>query len=322
MAEQPRARIAVLLSGAGTTMSALLYHSQLDDCPYEIVAVGSNDPDAYGLAIARASGIATFAHRHKGLDRAEHEATMHRSLEEHAPDYIALCGYMRILTADFVERWSGRMLNTHPSLLPDYKGLDTHARAIADGQRNGGCSVHLVTAELDDGPILGQMPVPIMPGDDADSLRRRVQMAEYQLYPQCLADYVSRPFRADWLLERVRELALALPEAEERESHGAPAWRTGGKSGKYFAHFSDRFHGSENIAVLVKLSGQDELAHLCERFPERWFKPAYYGASGWGGLVLNRSGTDWAQVGEWIERSWASLAPKRLSSLRRAADEF
>ena len=308
MADQPRARIAVLLSGAGTTMSALLHHSKLDGCPYEIVAVGGNRPDALGLKIAEADGIATFAHPHKGLEREEHEAQIQQSLESHAPDYIALCGYMRILTPQFVERWEGRMVNTHPSLLPKYKGLDTHQRAIDAGDAEGGCTVHIVTPELDDGPILGQLPVPIMPGEDAESLRRRVQMAEYQLYPRCLAELVSRPFRADWLLDRVRKLALALPEAEERESHGAPGWRTGGKSGKYFAYFNDRHHGSEHIALLVKTSGQDELSSLVEQFPNRWFKPAYYGASGWAGLIL--------------DRSWASVAPRRLASLRRAADEF
>ncbi|ANU08383.1 phosphoribosylglycinamide formyltransferase [Paraurantiacibacter namhicola] len=322
MAETPRARIAVLLSGTGTTMSALLFQSRLPQCPYEIVAVGSNDPTAFGLKVAAAEGIATFAHPHSGMAREDHEALMQASLHEHAPDYVALCGYMRILTPGFVDQWAGRMVNTHPSLLPKYKGLDTHQRAIDAGDSHGGCSVHIVTGELDDGPVLGQLAVPILPGEDEASLRRRVQMAEYQLYPHCLEELVSRPYRADWLLERVRAIALALPEAEERESHGAPAFHTGGKSGKFFAHFSETHHGSEHIAVLVKVSGQDELATLVEQFPKTWFKPAYYGASGWAGLILNRADTDWEHVAEWMHRSWAGVAPKRLAGLQRAAEQF
>src|SRR5690606_35648272 len=121
-------------------------------------------------------------------------------------------------TAGFVDKWAGRMLNTHPSLLPKYKGLHTHQRAIEAGDTHGGYSVHVVTAELDGGPLLGQVPVRILPDDTSESLAARVLMAEYQLYPRMLAEYVSRPYRADWLVGRVRELALALPEAEERDS--------------------------------------------------------------------------------------------------------
>lgn len=137
-----------------------------------------------------------------------------------------------------------------------------------------------------------------------------------------LSDYVARPFRADWLLERVRELALALPEAEERDSHGSPGWRTGGKSGKFFAYFNDQHHGSENIALIVKASSQDELLALCEQAPDTYFKPAYYGASGWIGVILNRPDVDWNHVAEWLERSWRSVAPKRLTGLMDAADAF
>ena len=214
------------------------------------------------------------------------------------------------------------MINTHPSLLPKFKGLHTHERAIEAGESHGGCSVHVVVPELDAGPLLGQVAVHILPDDTADTLQSRVQMAEYQLYPRCLADYVSRPFRADWLLERVQQLAMALPEVEERESHGAPGWRTGGKSGKYFAYFNDQHHGSQNTAVLVKTSSQDELLALCEQAPDIYFKPAYYGASGWIGLILNRPGVDWDHVADWLQRSWRSLAPKRLTALMNAADEF
>ena len=317
-----RARVAVMLSGNGTTMSSLLFHSRLPDCPYEIVLVASNVPEARGLKIAEAEGIATFAHSHKGMEREAHEAIMDAALREAGADYIALAGYMRVLTAGFVDGWAGRMLNTHPSLLPKYKGLHTHERAIAAGDSQGGCSVHVVTAELDGGPLLGQVPVHILPDDSADSLAARVLMAEYQLYPRMLADYVSRPYRADWLLDRVRELALQLPEAEERDSHGSPGWRTGGKSGKYFAYFADRHHGAEEIGLLVKTDGPDELAALIERDPETYYRPAYYGASGWVGIVLNRPGVDWEHVGEWLQRSWRAVAPARLTKLLDAADAF
>jgi len=317
-----KAKVAALLSGNGTTMSALHYASKLPDCPYEIVLVASNVPDAPGLQIAAAEGIATFAHDHRGLERRVHEEIMNNALRESGADYLALCGYMRILTADFVAGWEGRMVNTHPSLLPKYKGLDTHQRAIDAGDKYGGCSVHVVTPELDGGPLLGQMPVAILPDDTGDSLARRVILAEYQLYPRMFADYVGRYNRADWLLDQTRVRALALPEAEERESHGSPGWRSGGKSGKYFAYFSDNHHGSGHIGLLVKTDGPDEMAALVEQDPQTYFRPAYYGASGWVGIILNRPDLDWDHVNGWLERSWASIAPKRLAQLHNAADEF
>jgi phosphoribosylglycinamide formyltransferase-1 len=317
-----KARVAVLLSGNGTTMSSLLFHSRLPGCPYEIVLVASNVPEARGLKIAEAEGIPTFAHGHRGMTREAHEAVMDAALREAGAEYIALAGYMRVLTAGFVDKWAGRMLNTHPSLLPKYKGLHTHQRAIEAGDTHGGCSVHVVTAELDGGPLLGQVPVRILPDDTSESLAARVLMAEYQLYPRMLAEYVSRPYRADWLLGRVRELALALPEAEERDSHGAPGWRTGGKSGKFFAYFSDQHHGSEHIALLVKTDGPDELNALVELQPEAYFRPQYYGAAGWIGVILNRPGVDWEQVADWLQRSWRAVAPSRLTRLLDVADEF
>ena len=314
-----KAKIACLLSGNGTTMSALLFHSRLPDSPFEIVLVASNNPDAPGLKIAAAEGIATFSHDHRGMERRAHEEIMDAALRESGAQYLALCGYMRVLTADFVQGWEGRMVNTHPSLLPKYKGLDTHQRAIAAGEKFGGCSVHVVTPELDGGPLLGQVPVAILPEDTPDTLARRVILAEYQLYPRMLAEYVTRPFRAHWLLEKVRALALALPEAQEQESHGTPGWRSGGKSGRYFAYFQDQFHGTPHVAVLVKTSGPDELAGLVESAPQTYFKPAYYGASGWVGIVLNRADVDWDDVAQWLERSWRSVAPKRMARLHDEA---
>ncbi|QDH34391.1 phosphoribosylglycinamide formyltransferase [Porphyrobacter sp. YT40] len=317
------AKIAVLISGAGTNMAALVYASRIADCPYEVVLVASNDPQAAGLALAQAEGIATFALPHRGLTREAHDAAMEAAVLEAGADYIVLAGYMRILSDGFVERWAGRMLNIHPSLLPKYKGLDTHSRAIAAGDSHGGTSVHLVTPELDAGEVLAQIAVPIVAGDTPDTLAERVKLAEHQLYPRAVAEYVSRWRDPAALLERIRSLALALPETDERESHGSPGFRVGGeKSGKFFAYFADQHHGTPHIALLVRTGGMDELLNLVEAQPEVYFKPAYYGASGWIGIILNRPGVDWDAVAEWLERSWRGAAPRRLTRLLDAADEF
>ena len=173
-------------------MAALLYASRLDGAPYEIALVASNDPDAEALALAEAEGIATFALSHKGMAREDHDAAMEDAARKAGADQIALAGYMRILTPAFVRRWKGRMLNIHPSLLPKYTGLDTHARAIAAGDTHGGVSVHLVTEELDAGQVLGRIAVAIRPGETAESLAERVRIAEHQLYPRILAEHVLR----------------------------------------------------------------------------------------------------------------------------------
>jgi phosphoribosylglycinamide formyltransferase-1 len=318
-----KARIAVFISGAGTNMAALVYASRIGDCPYEVVLVASNDPAAPGLALAEAEGIATFALSHKGMARADHDAAMEAAVLEAGADTIVLAGYMRILSEGFVARWVGRMLNIHPSLLPKYKGLDTHARAIAAGDSHAGTSVHLVTSELDAGEVLAQIAVPIVPGDTPESLAERVKLAEHQLYPRAVADYVSRWRDPAALLERVRALALALPESDERESHGSPGFRVGGeKSGRFFAYFADQHHGTRHIALLVRTGSMDELLGLVEHQPEIYFKPAYYGASGWVGIILNRPGIDWDEVAAWLQRSWRAVAPKRLTRLMDIADEF
>ena len=317
------ARIAVLISGAGTNMAALVYASRIAPCPYEIVLVAANDPAATGLKLAEAEGIATFALPHKGLTRADHDAAMEAAVREAGAEYIVLAGYMRILSEGFVERWAGRMLNIHPSLLPKYKGLDTHARAIAAGDSHGGTSVHLVTSELDAGEVLAQIAVPIMPNETPDSLAERVKLAEHQLYPRAVADYVSRWKNPAWLLEQVRARVRGLPETSEQESFGAQGFRVGaGKAGKYFAYFADRPHGHERIALLVKTSGMDELHALIEDQPDSYFKPAFYGASGWIGIVLDRCDLDWDDIAAWLQRSWRSAAPKRLTRLMDAAEAF
>ena len=187
-----RARIAVFASGRGSNMAALLYASLLPGCPYEIVLVASNDPDAEALDLARAENVATFALSHRGLSRADHDAAMERAVREAEADFIALAGYMRILTPAFVQRWMGRMLNIHPSLLPKYTGLDTHARAIEAGDAQGGVSVHLVTEDLDAGEVLGRVAVTIRADETSDSLAERVRFAEHQLYPRVLAEHVLR----------------------------------------------------------------------------------------------------------------------------------
>jgi phosphoribosylglycinamide formyltransferase-1 len=318
-----RARVAILISGSGTNMAALLYAARAADCPFEVVLVASNNPDAPGLALAAAEGVPTFALSHKGMSREAHDAAMEAAIRDAGADTVALAGYMRILSDGFVARWEGRMLNIHPSLLPKYKGLHTHQRAIDAGDAQAGCSVHLVTPALDDGPVLGQTPVAILPGDTAKTLAARVLIAEHQLYARTLAAWVGRERDPDWIRARIAALALALPETHERTSHGAPGWRVGTeKAGKFFAIYFDRHHGEDAIGVMVKTSGMDELLSLCEDQPDLYFKPAYYGASGWIGLKLDRPGVDWAHVGEWLERSWRLNAPPRLTKLMDVAAGF
>ena len=185
-------RVAILISGGGSNMVRLV-ESMTGDHPARPVLVASNDPAAGGLARAAALGVPTAAVDHKpfGPDRAAFEAALLQPLLAAEPDILCLAGFMRILTPAFVERFEGRMLNIHPSLLPAYPGLHTHARAIAAGDAFAGCSVHLVTPELDDGPILGQARVPVEPGDTADSLAARVLAVEHRLYPAVLRRFAE-----------------------------------------------------------------------------------------------------------------------------------
>ena len=190
--KSPRAKIAILISGRGSNMAALVYASRRADCPFEIVLVASNDPDAAGLEFAAAEGIPIYAHSHKGMTRAAFDHLIDVALRDAGAEYVALAGYMRLLSSEFVAGWEGRMLNIHPSLLPKYKGLDTHQRAIDAGDAVAGCSVHIVTEELDGGDVLGQAEVPILPGDSADTLSARVLAEEHRLYPNVLADFATR----------------------------------------------------------------------------------------------------------------------------------
>jgi len=190
MVSRDRVRVAILISGGGSNMAALI-DAAGSDAPYEVVLVVSNDPEAGGLAVARAKGVPAVAihHRPFGKDRAAHEAAIQERLEAADVEVVALAGYMRVLTPWLVGRWTERMLNIHPSLLPKYPGLDTHARAIAAGDTEAGCTIHLVTDGVDEGPVLAQSAVPIIPGDTPASLAQRVLQAEHALYPRALTDY-------------------------------------------------------------------------------------------------------------------------------------
>ncbi|MEJ6395182.1 phosphoribosylglycinamide formyltransferase [Gymnodinialimonas sp. 2305UL16-5] len=182
-------RVAILISGGGSNMVALA-QSMLGEHPARPCVVVSNDPKAGGLAKARSLGIPTASVDHRSFpDRTSFEAALSASLARHRPDILCLAGFMRILTAEFVAQYEGRMLNIHPSLLPKYKGLNTHARALAAGDAEAGCTVHEVTAALDDGPILGQARVPIQPGDTPDDLSARILPYEHRLYPAVLRRY-------------------------------------------------------------------------------------------------------------------------------------
>ncbi len=185
-------RVAILISGGGSNMLALA-RSMTGDHPARPCLVLSNDPEAAGLAKAAALGIPTAAVDHRPFkgDRAAFEAALLPHLEAARPDIIALAGFMRVLTPDFVARFEGRMLNIHPSLLPKYPGLDTHARALAAGDAEAGCSVHVVTPDLDSGPVLGQARVPVLPGDTPESLAARVLKQEHVLYPAVLRRFAA-----------------------------------------------------------------------------------------------------------------------------------
>lgn len=185
-------RVAIFLSGGGSNMKALVA-SMHGDHPARPCVIVSNDAGAGGIAWAAAQGLptATVDHRPFQGDRPAFEAALAHAVKPFAPDLICLAGFMRVLTEGFVAPWQGRMLNIHPSLLPKYRGLNTHARALADGEDIHGCTVHEVTAALDDGPILGQARVPVQPGDTPQTLGARVLKQEHQLYPAVLRRFAA-----------------------------------------------------------------------------------------------------------------------------------
>ena len=317
-----RSRVAVLISGRGSNMAALVYAGRADDCPYEVALVSGDRPDLPGLVLAEAEGIAVERIDSRSLKSAYWD-TLDAALRKARIDVLALAGFMKIIPADFIARWEGRIVNVHPSLLPRHKGLGTHAAVLAAGEKVTGASVHLVTAELDDGALLGQVEVAVLPDDDVETLATRVLIAEHQLYPRILSQFVSRPMSADWIEQRVNALASRLPEVGRKTSHGSPGWSVGAtKTPKLFAILADHHHGEEAVGLLVKASGADEMSGLIEAHPDIYYWPKYYGAGGWLAIRLNRRDVNWDHVGEWLERSWRACAPPRLTKLLRAADEF
>ncbi|MCP1243122.1 phosphoribosylglycinamide formyltransferase [Acetobacter lambici] len=186
--------VAILLSGRGSNATALIKAAQDPAFPARICLVLSNNPDAPGLDMARAAGLPAQAidHRTFGKDRAAHERAIHAALENAGAQAVCLAGYMRLLTPYLTNAWAGRMLNIHPSLLPSFPGLHTHERALAAGVRVHGCTVHLVTEGMDEGPILGQAAVPVLPGDTPDLLAARVLQQEHGLYPLALQHFLTQ----------------------------------------------------------------------------------------------------------------------------------
>lgn len=214
-------RVAILISGRGSNMMSLVEAARAPDYPAEIAVVISNRPDAAGLVWARAAGLSTVALDHTAYPgRAAFETALQSALDDAGTELIALAGFMRLLTAEFTTRWSGRMINIHPSLLPSFKGLHSHERALEAGVRIAGCTVHFVVAEMDGGPIIAQAAVAVRDDDTADSLSRRVLAAEHALYPQALAAVAGGAVR----IEGNRVLAVA---AGRQSDQTPPAWLVG-----------------------------------------------------------------------------------------------
>jgi len=187
-----RVKVGVLVSGRGTNMVALSEYKRREARSYDLALVASNVPEARGLVVARRLGIPIWAHSHKGLEREEFDHRLDLALREADVEVVALAGYMRLLSAEFIDKWRGRILNIHPSLLPAYKGLDTHRRALEAGEIWVGCSVHLVTDELDGGPVLAQARVRVRERETAEMLASRVLKEEHRLYPETLDKFCAR----------------------------------------------------------------------------------------------------------------------------------
>ena len=204
-----RKRTAILISGRGSNMRSLIEAARAPDFPAEIALVASNRPDAPGLAYVKQAGIATAAVDHKiYAGREEFEASLQVLLDIHRIELVCLAGFMRMLTPGFVERWSGRLINIHPALLPAYRGLHTHERALADGVKIHGCSVHFVVPGMDEGPIIAQAAVPVLDDDTVETLSARVLEQEHVIYPQALRIVASGEFTLEG--NRVRSLRPTL----------------------------------------------------------------------------------------------------------------
>jgi formyltetrahydrofolate-dependent phosphoribosylglycinamide formyltransferase len=189
-----KVRVGVLISGRGSNMVALEEWNRRGERSYKIVLIGSNEPEARGLMAAKIFGIPIWADSHKGMEREAFDRLLDSRLKAHEVEVVALAGYMRLLSPWFIGEWKGRILNIHPSLLPDYKGLDTHRRAILAGEQFAGCSVHMVTEELDGGPVIAQAKVRIRERETPEMLAERVLKEEHKLYPEAL-DIFCRTLR-------------------------------------------------------------------------------------------------------------------------------
>jgi phosphoribosylglycinamide formyltransferase-1 len=185
-------RVAIFFSGRGSNMKALIEAAQSPDYPAEIALALSNRADAPGFALAAGLPSVCIPSKDFGGDREAHERAIDAALRAHNIEIVCLAGYMRLLTPYLVERWAGKMLNIHPSLLPAYPGLHTHARVLAAGETRHGCTVHLVTKTMDDGPILAQAEVPVLPDDTEQTLADRVLVQEHRIYPAALAAYIAQ----------------------------------------------------------------------------------------------------------------------------------
>ena len=220
MSAPRRKRVAVLVSGRGTNMTALIQAAMQPEYPAMVRRVISNRADAKALSVAEAAGIETLVVAHKDYDSREaHEAALAQVLDADRPDFICLAGYMRILTGDFVKLYSGRLVNIHPSLLPSFKGIDTHERALAAGMRIHGASVHFVSEGVDDGPVIAQAAVPVLVDDSAESLSARVLAAENRLYPRA----VELLARGDVRLSNGRAVFSRMDETATDETLFSPA---------------------------------------------------------------------------------------------------
>lgn len=194
-----RKRVAILISGRGSNMAALVKAAKAPEFPAEIVLVLSNKPEAAGLEFARSEGIPTAIIPSKGYgkDRAAFDAAMQAELVKSGAEIICLAGFMRLLTSEFCENWAGRMINIHPALLPSFKGLDTHARALAEGVKLHGCTTHFVTPGMDEGPIILQAAVPVLDDDTEETLGARVLAEEHRIYPETLRLLASEQLRIE-----------------------------------------------------------------------------------------------------------------------------
>ena len=197
-------RVAILISGRGSNMMALVEAARAPDYPAEVVAIISSQPHAAGLAWAKDQGLPASVIHHKDFgSRDAFDDAMHQALVEAGAEFIALAGFMRLQTAGFVEKWRGRQLNIHPSLLPLFKGLHPHRQALDAGVKISGCTVHFVTEEMDSGPIVAQAAIPVLDGDTPETLAGRILVAEHRLYPHALALVASGRARLDGEIVRV-----------------------------------------------------------------------------------------------------------------------